>query len=100
MSVADGGEGRCEHNAANAGITRGAQNAERALACGDDELVFVLRHARRQRRGNVQHIVAAVDGLRPAAVLFGVGDEKREPVQSVRADTAGFEHGADVRLAL
>ena len=54
VAVDDGAERRRQDDALDAGVVRGAQYAQRAVARGHDQLVLVLHHAARERTGDVQ----------------------------------------------
>ena len=98
MAVADRGERRSQHHALDARVARGAQHAQRALARGHDQLVFVLRDALGKGGRHVQHVLAAGDGRRPARVGFEIGGDERQAI--ARLGAALLEHRAHVGLAL
>ena len=60
-----------------------AQDPQGPVAGGHDQLVGVLGLGRRERRGDVEDVVAAVDRLLPALVAKQVGGGEREPVAGV-----------------
>lgn len=76
MAVADRAQRRGDDDAPDAGLARGAQHPQRAVAGRDDHLVLVLGHAGRQRRGDVHDVVAPVDRLAPARVCREVRREE------------------------
>ena len=65
---ADCGDRRRHRYALDAGVERGAQHPQRAIASRHDQLVRVLGLDRRKGRGHVQHVPAAGDRLGPTAV--------------------------------
>ncbi len=93
----DGGEGGGEHDALHARIARGAQGPERAVAGGDDQLVLVLRYAGRNRRGDMEHVVAPGGGFGPTVIRHEIRSEEGEAGTGLGA--ARLEHLADFRLA-
>ena len=99
MAVADRGERGGQHHAAHAGIARGAQHAQCAVARGDDQFVLVLRDRFRERRGDVQHEIAAGSRFLPAFAGSQVGGEEAQAfagIGAVRAQQfahAGFAAG-------
>ncbi len=76
MTVADRGERRCQDDALDLGIARRTQHAQRTLTRRHDQLVLVLRHGLGERRRDVQHVLTAGDGLRPAIVALEIGGER------------------------
>ena len=50
-------------------VEAGAEHAQGSLAGGDDQLVRILRLDRRERRSDVENVVAALDRVRPVLVL-------------------------------
>ncbi len=99
MAIANGTEGGGKHHAPDAGVACGTEHTQSPFAGGDDQLILVFGSAGRQRRCHVQHVVAASDSLRPAGVVFQIGDEEGETVARFRSATR-LQHGADIGFAL
>jgi hypothetical protein len=97
-TVADSSERRRHHDSLHSGVASSTQHAQAPFARRDDQLVLVLRHGYRNRRGDVQDVFAACHSLRPARVLFEVGRDELQAVAGVCA--ARLEHRAYFRLAL
>ncbi len=95
-AAGDRGDRGGDDDSLDPGVEGGAQDPQRALARRHDQLVGVLRLHRREGRGDVEHVVAAGDGLGPAVVGEQVGGEHREPLAGV--DLRG-DRGAHLALA-
>ena len=93
----DGGDRRGHHDPLDAGVQARPQDAQRTVAGGDDELVRVLRLCRRERRGDMEDVGAAGDGLGPPGVVAQIGGDDREP--AVRLGARRRHRRADVALA-
>ena len=76
---------------------RRAEQAKRALARRHDQLVLVLRHGRRKRRGDVEHVVASGHRFRPSGVLLQIGRGEGQAIHRARP-TALRQHRLDVAL--
>jgi len=85
MAIADRREGRGLHDALHAGVTRGAQHAERAVDRRADQFVLVLGLGDREGGGDMLDIVASRDRLCPAIVLLEIGRGEGQPVEIGRA---------------
>src|SRR6201996_1128804 len=99
MAIADGSERRGEHHAPDAGVACGAEHTQSPFAGGDDQLILIFGSARRQRRCDVQHVVAASDSVRPSGVVFQISDNEGEAVARFLCTTYQ-QHGADIGFAL
>ena len=99
VAVADGGHGGGDHDALDgADVAGGTQDAEGALAGGDDEVVFMLGSGGREGGGDVQDVGAVCDCFGPAGVFGQVRDGEGE-VREV-GGFAGSEHGPDIGFAV
>lgn len=75
LGVAHRGERRSQHDAPRAGVSGGAQDAERALPGGDDEFIRIARLGDRDRRGNVMDLLTTRHRERPAIIGRQLGDD-------------------------
>jgi hypothetical protein len=96
-AVGDCAKRRGEHDACDAGVTRGAQHAHRAFACGSDQFVLVFGRMRRHRRRHVQDIAATRCRLRPPSIGFEISGDKRQAI--ARLGPAFPQHGAHITFA-
>jgi len=98
MTVPHRGKRRGEHDSLDARVPRSPEHAQRALARRNDDLVLLLRNGGRERRRDVQHPLAALDGLLPAFVLLEVRRDEGEAPVGLRS--VGGEKGPDLTLPL
>jgi hypothetical protein len=78
MAIADRAHRRGDHDPPHAGIARGAQHPQRAVAGRDNHLVLVPGNSGRQWRGDMEHVVATGDRLAPPLVRREVGGKERQ----------------------
>ena len=85
--VAHRGDRRSHHDALHARVEARLQHAQRSVARRHDQLVCILRLRRRERRCDVQHVVAPRYRVGPAVVGVEIGREDRQPLAGVHACT-------------
>ncbi len=90
MPIGDSGHGRGHDNPLHPGITGKAQRAQSPFTGWADQLIFVLGHHGREGRGNMLHIINALNGFCPAIIARQVCGEKGEIVEVGRNLLEGF----------
>jgi hypothetical protein len=85
MTIADRGERGGQHHALDTGVARRAQHPERAFTRGHDQFVLVLGNVRWKRRGDVQHVLAALDRLGPSGVVLEIRSEEGQTAAGLGA---------------
>lgn len=98
VAIRDRAKRGCQHDACDAGVTRGTQHAQRPVARGSDQFVFVFGSMWRHRRSHVEHILAAVHSLRPPRIGFEIRGDKRHAI--ARLGPTFPQHGADLTFAM
>jgi hypothetical protein len=68
----DGGDGRGDDDSHDAVVQSGAEHPQRALARGDDQVVRVLGLLWRERGGDVEDVVTALDHVVPVLVAHQI----------------------------
>jgi hypothetical protein len=98
LTVADGDEGGGENYSLNACLACRVEDAEGAIARGNDELLFVLWRFGWERGGHMEDEAAAGYGFGPSGVSGEIGCDEGE---SILAGGAGnVQHAPNIGLTL
>jgi hypothetical protein len=98
MAVANRGERGRQYDAAYVGVSCGAQHTESAFAGGYNQLVFMPRRFRRERRRHVDYIIASSNRSPPAVIFLQFDGNEREAICRIHARRS--QHGEDLGFSV